>query len=149
MQDTVLQNSAGETAALEEPILRSSMTAMVTIIMGRNDSTRARSEDFTMEWKGETVSGKFAAEQVLLESLNENADAWITYLRKPDNRKVATSMDVALDDSLSARLETLPNGARVVEALRRVLDVAPVFEPEPTGEHRIIDLREDESVDSK
>jgi hypothetical protein len=149
MQDTVLQDSARNATELDEPVLRSSMTAMVTIIMGRNDSTRARSEDFTMSWKGETVSGKFAAEQVLLESLSENADAWISYLRKADNRKVATSMDVALDDSLAGRLETLPDGVRVVEALRRVLDVAPVFEPEPTGEHRIIDLREEEAAKAK
>jgi hypothetical protein len=149
MQDTMLQNSTPDASMLDEPVLRSTMTAMVTIIMGRNDSTRARSEDFTMSWKGETVSGKFAAEQVLLESLNENADAWIAYLRKPDNRKVATSMDVALDDSLAGQLETLPNGPRIVEALRRVLDVAPVFEPEPTGEHRIIDIREEAPVDAK
>ena len=138
-------------STLEEPVLRSTMTAMVTIIMGRNDSTRSRSEDFTMNWKGETVSGKFAAERVLLESLSENADAWIAYLAKADNRKVAMSMDVALDDSLSGELETMPNGVRLIESLGRVLDVAAVFEPEPTGEHRIIDLRkvEAETVDAK
>jgi hypothetical protein len=149
MQDPVLQQSSNDHAALDEPVLRSTMTAMVTVIMGRNDSTRSRSDDFTMTWKGETVSGKYAAEQVLLESLSENADAWVAYLRNPDNRKVAMSMDVALDDSLTGRLETLSGGDRVVETLRSMLDVVPVFEPELTGEHRVIDLRQNEPVDAK
>lgn len=131
---------------LSESDLRSTMTAMVTIITSRNAATRSRAENFPMSWKGQTVSGEFAAAQVFLESLAEHADAWILYLTKGENRKVAMSMDVALNNDLAARLESMPEGDRVLEALRMAIDVVPVFEPELTGEHRVIDLRQQETV---
>jgi hypothetical protein len=129
------------TATLDEDVMRSTLTAMVTLIMGRNDSTRPRSEEFTMKWKGETVGGKFAAERVLLESLSENAPEWARYLADPANRKVLVSMDVALDDNLGGLLETMPEGVAVVDVIRESLDNAPLYQPAP-GEHRVIDLRE-------
>lgn len=130
------------TASLDEDVLRSTLTAMVTLIMGRNDSTRPRSDEFTMVWKGETVGGKFAAERVLLESLSENAPEWSLYLADPANRKVLVSMNVALDDNLSGLLETMPDGVAVLDVIHESLDVAPLYTPE-AGEHHVIDLREE------
>lgn len=121
--------------ALSQADVRNTMTAMVTVIMGRNEATGSQVDVYPMEWKGETVSGLDAAEAVLMESLTENTAGWIEYLSEPDNYKVVVSMDFALNADLTERLEESRSGRELLSALDGLLSDEPPIETE------IIDIR--------
>lgn len=124
---------SGSTEAFDNPllrdgVLRSTMTAMVTVIMGRNEATRADVEHYEMTWDGQTVTGIENAKKVLIDSLTRYSNDWISFLAESGNRKVATSLDVAVNDDVAADLVRTEQGERVLHTLRRVADVAPVVD---------------------
>jgi hypothetical protein len=109
------------------------MTAMVNVVLGRNDTTK----DLV------SVQG---AEEAMLEILMADPRKWLAWFSDPQNLKPAITMRTALTPALRAQLSNHPEGAAFIRSLDDIVSssVMHVFTPVD----KAVDIRESALVDA-
>jgi len=137
------------TPSLTAEEIATTMKAMVAVILQRRPSTRDVGDTMPIAVVGgEQVYGADAADRLLVEALAANPEGWAAWLADPAHVKPATSMVVALDATLLARLDATGTAEPVLAALDRIgADIAGARalarrNAGQRGEEPVIDLRE-------